>query len=173
MNSTIRNLEVKTVIKFAEVSAKSFIVKNTHRHIEIIGTLVFLFFALSGNAQNCDISLAEAINDQNRIYVTESTDVSKRELRRETNKVQQELLNDLRVIMAEKILTEVKSVTVSGITESGEMHESFFNNETEITSAAILSEGETEFCVDQKNKRMYGIYSLNRKELQQKHLATV
>lgn len=136
--------------------------KIAFKHIEIFSIL--MLFALSGNAQYCDEFLVNAGSDPSQIYVVESTDVTRKEIKRQLNIVKQELLNDLRVKMAEKILIEVKSVTISGITESGESHKSFFNAETEITSAAILSEGEAKYCVDVKNKQVYGIYALNREK---------
>ncbi len=65
--------------------------------------------------------------------------------------------------MAEKLLTDVRSVTRLSVTEAGESFDAYFNNETEITATATISEGEFDFCVDEKRKIVYGIYWIDRK----------
>lgn len=124
------------------------------------------FLVLSARAlgQNCDSVLTAVITDTNRIYVTADTELSRRELNKELEKVQAELLNELREAMAAKVLLEVKTKTTSGVFESGETLVKAYSSETEIVAAANITEGEPHYCIDEKNRIVYGIYSLNRKE---------
>jgi hypothetical protein len=61
-------------------------------------------------AQQCDDKLAAALTDSGKIFVTESSEVSRKDLRKEIEIVKEALKAELRIAMAEKLLTEVRSV---------------------------------------------------------------
>jgi hypothetical protein len=125
-------------------------------------------FLLSGAgfvlSNPCDSTLVAAMSDPNIISVTQSTDVSRRELKKELEQVKLELKNDLRVAMGEQVLLDVKSTTTSSVMDAGGSLSNTFISETEVSSAAVLTQGRFYACVLDKQKVVYGIYTLDRAE---------
>jgi len=126
-----------------------------------VSLMALLSSSLQVSAQECDGLLARFEADD-IIYTRESKALSRRELRKDLETIKAQMLDELKIKMAERILTEVKTSSTSSVMESGRVFEDFYNYESEISATASLAFGSSEFCIDEDNKVIYGIYSLDR-----------
>jgi hypothetical protein len=81
------------------------------------------------------------------------------------NKAKEELKVKLRADMSEKILSSVKSQTSSEVVEVDDKFTSYFDAQIDIQSSSNLSYGNFDFCIDEKNRKIYGRFTIDKLKL--------
>lgn len=81
------------------------------------------------------------------------------------NKAKEELKIRLRADMSEKILSTVKSETSSEVIEVNDKFTSYFDAQIDIQSSSNLSYGNFDFCIDERNRKVYGRFTINKLKL--------
>ena len=81
------------------------------------------------------------------------------------NKAKDELKVKLRADMSEKILSTVKSETSNGVVEVNDKFTSYFDAQIDIQSSSNLSYGNFDFCVDEKNRKVFGRFTIDKLKL--------
>jgi len=80
-------------------------------------------------------------------------------------KAEADLKISLRREMSEKILSTVKSDTRSEVVEVNDEFSSYFDSHVDIQSASNLSYGTFSFCTDEKARRVFGRFTIDKLKL--------
>jgi hypothetical protein len=81
------------------------------------------------------------------------------------NQAKEDLKARLRADMSEKILSTVKSETTSEVVEVNDKFTSYFDAQVDIQSSSNLSYGNFDFCIDEKSRKVYGRFTIDKLKL--------
>jgi hypothetical protein len=121
----------------------------------------YLFLVGNVKGQNCDEQMAVALSSELELAESESIQISARDIRKNLNREIDGLKQTLLENLSARILLEVKSKTSTTTTETTDSFEDFYFSETEITSEIMLSNGKFDYCLDEEQGRLYGVYTLD------------
>lgn len=133
------------------------------RYIKSVLMLVsFSSLVLIAEGQ-CDMFLNESFSSdiiETHLEVTleKNNDSGKR-------KAEEDLKVKLRREMSEKILSSVRSQTVMEVSEVNSKFSSYFDSHVDIQSSSNLSYGTFSFCTDEKARKVYGRFTVDKLKL--------
>jgi hypothetical protein len=131
--------------------------------VKIIGKFIFVFILLSSTFSTFG-QCFDFVNEQFQSEIIEVHLEMSFERNRE-DKAKEDLKIKLRTEMSEKILSTVKSQTTSEVVETNNKFSSYFDSHVDIESSSNLSYGNFSFCVDQKNRKVYGRFTIDKLKL--------
>jgi hypothetical protein len=131
--------------------------------------LAILYLFLLGclfesNAQKCEDFVVGTVSSGEYIIITKERKIDRRG-DNYLDELKETMKKDLQVAMSECISVQVNGMSDHAVSEKNGEFSEYFNSQLKVETSTTLGFAWIDFCVDRKERILYGKYKLSRKEL--------